>query len=165
MRPSTPPTLDEIATRYGGWIRGKLRSRFAADADDLEQEAMLRMAQALPRMRKTDDESVRALISRVLRSVMVDEVRRRKRIPPPSEAADDVADPRAADTERADARDAAETVEALFGYLTEEQRRILVLRFQHGLGFREISEILEIPQGTVAGWYSRAVGVLKENLS
>jgi len=37
-----------------------------SEADDLEREAMLRIAQALPRMRKTDVESVRALISRVL---------------------------------------------------------------------------------------------------
>jgi RNA polymerase sigma-70 factor (ECF subfamily) len=163
MRPP-PPSLVDVANRYGGWIRGKLRSRFPAEADDLEQDAMLRIAQALPRMQATEERSLRALISRVLRSVMVDEVRRKKRLPVVEEAAGEVAATTAAPGDAVAGAEDAAKAKARFGYLTEEQRRILTLRFQHGLAFRQIAEILGVPQGTVAGWYSRALGVLRESL-
>jgi len=78
-------------------------------------------------------------------------VRRRKLSLPPSEAAEEAVDPRSEETARSETREAAERVEALFGVLSDDQRRILTLRFRHGLGFREIAQILGIKQGTIAG--------------
>ncbi|MAG54836.1 MAG: hypothetical protein CMJ83_00940 [Planctomycetes bacterium] len=157
------PTLGEISQRYGGWIRARIRPRFPHEAEDLEQEVMLRIGQALPRMQKTGEQSLRGLISRVLRSVLVDEVRRKRRQPTPTDVAEGVADPGTVRDE-AEFQESVALVESRFGYLTNEQRRILQLRFRHGMGFRQIAEVLGVPQGTVAGWYSRALHVLRESL-
>ncbi len=41
-------------------------------------------------------------------------------------------------------------------HLRDEHRAALVLRHMEGLGYAEISEILEVPEGTAKGWVSRA---------
>ena len=49
--------------------------------------------------------------------------------------------------------------------LRAEHRAALVLRHMEGLGYAEISEILEVPEGTVKGWVSRGRAALLVLLS
>ncbi len=50
------------------------------------------------------------------------------------------------------------------GRLTEQERRILLLRAVGGFKYREISKILDIPMGTVMGLLSRARMQLRSKL-
>ena len=48
-------------------------------------------------------------------------------------------------------------------YLTEEEQRIIVLHVLWGYKHREISELLNIPTGSVTSKYKRAVDKIKAN--
>ena len=50
------------------------------------------------------------------------------------------------------------------GLLTEQERRILMLRAVGDFKYREIAEILDIPMGTVMGLLSRARSQLRNKL-
>jgi RNA polymerase sigma factor (sigma-70 family) len=54
-------------------------------------------------------------------------------------------------------REAAEAVVEALGCLGDEQREVIELKFYSGLTFREISEVLGIPQGTAATRYRAAL--------
>lgn len=49
--------------------------------------------------------------------------------------------------------------------LRAEHRAALVLRHMEGLGYAEISEVLEVPEGTAKGWVSRGRAALLVILS
>ena len=162
--------LEEVYACYGSWIRAKVR-RYLPDAwEDGVQEVLVKLQPALEHMRETREEALRALVSRTVRSVCIDEIRRRARQPAAgsteAEAApEELADPAASGDE---ARDQAEEqaellarVRGIWNGLAERERHILELRFRDGLSFREIAEILVVPQGSVAGWYSRAIARLR----
>ncbi|HSG81743.1 MAG TPA: RNA polymerase sigma factor [Gemmatimonadota bacterium] len=76
------------------------------------------------------------------------------------EAADPAADP-AADAER---HDLQRRVWRAISQLPEDHREIFVLRDYHDLSYREIAEVLEIPQGTVMSRLHAARKGLREIL-
>jgi RNA polymerase sigma factor (sigma-70 family) len=163
--------LEEVYARYGGWIRGKARHYLPDAWEDVVQEVLAKLQPALERMRETREEAVRALVSRTVRSVCIDEFRRRARQPKAnssSAAADEaieVDELEAPASSREEAEEQAlllARVAVVWSGLAERERQILALRFRDGLGFREIAELLDLPQGSVAGWYSRALDKLRE---
>ena len=157
--------LERIRRTYGGWIRSRVRSRFARGWEDIEQDVMLKLGQGLPRMRETGERSLRALISRTLRSVFVDELRKRSRREEPGAAPEEPPDPAPGVSETVATRESVGLLKSAgWARLTRTQRRILKLRFEQGLSFRQIAEFLDVPQGSVAGWYSRALEALREFL-
>ncbi len=62
-------------------------------------------------------------------------------------------------------RERAETVKRALMELAEEYRGVVVLRHYEGLKFREIAEVLEIPEGTVKSRMAEALGQLNRILS
>jgi RNA polymerase sigma-70 factor (ECF subfamily) len=54
--------------------------------------------------------------------------------------------------------------EACLNILPDEERNILILHIVSGLKRREISELLEIPMGTVATKYNRALEKIKKHM-
>lgn len=52
-------------------------------------------------------------------------------------------------------RERKEELVATLQELRPEHRAALVLRHMEGLGYAEISEIMEVPEGTAKGWVSR----------
>lgn len=161
--------LEEVYASYGDWIRGKVR-RYLPDAwEDGVQEVLVKLQPALERMRETREEAVRALLSRTVRSVCIDEIRRRARMPGRTSADAETAPEELEDRapSGAEVEEEAETrsrVTAVWNALPERERHILELRFRDALSFREIAEVLDVPQGSVAGWYSRALARLREAL-
>jgi RNA polymerase sigma-70 factor (ECF subfamily) len=127
---------------------------------------MLKLVQALPGLRDQRIEPTRAFISRTMRSVCIDEWRRRAQRPRTEDASELALDDRRTESppDAATARESRESVRAAWRDLPERDRAILELRFDDGLGFREIAEVLGVPQGSVAGWYSRALASLREKL-
>jgi len=157
--------VGEAYARYGSWIRGKVRRYLPDMWEDGVQDVLVKLQPALARLRETREEAVRALVSRTVRSVCIDELRRRARLPAADAAGGGLeelaagAPPDAAEGDELRAR-----VARVWGTLAARERRILMLRFRDGLSFREIAEVLDVPQGSVAGWYSRAIARLREAL-
>lgn len=128
-----------------------------ADAEDATQLALIAIVRALPSFDGRSKFSTWAY--RVATNAALDEVRRIRRRPLPTE------DPLAtASTGRRAApvtRDGAESVESrivvqeALALLPEEYRTALVLRHIADLEYEEIAEILEVPVGTVRSRLSR----------
>lgn len=163
-------SLEQVYERYGNWIRRRVRHHLPDAWEDGVQEVLVKLQPALERMRETREEAVRALVSRTVRSVCIDELRLRARRPgaattETAAAAEELADPASSGGDAND--DAEEQAEVLarvaeiWNGLAERERQILGLRFRDGLSFREIAELLDVPQGSVAGWYSRAIARLR----
>jgi RNA polymerase sigma-70 factor (ECF subfamily) len=60
-----------------------------------------------------------------------------------------------------DLKEAAEEIAAALERLPVEQREVVELRIYGGLTFREIAEVLAVPQGTVATRYRTALQRLR----
>lgn len=170
LPPARRCSLEGVYARYGPWIRSKIRRYLRRDHDDALQDVLLKLHGALGNLRADREEAVRALVGRTVRSVCIDELRRESRRPAadPDVAAEQLADrvPDAAQSaERAeDEASRSHRLQRGWHTLPERDRQILRLRFHDGLSFREIAELLAVPQGSVAGWYSRAIARLQETV-
>jgi RNA polymerase sigma-70 factor (sigma-E family) len=129
-----------------------------AEAEDLVQECLLKVARRWSRVRSMDQP--RAYARRILINLATDGARGRARRrveldPVPNGGAERSVDPLAAfDTH-------AELVEAL-GRLPPRQRAVLVLRYFHDLTEVQAAEILGCPPGTVKSNASRGLARLRE---
>jgi len=141
--------------RYGYVLTGN-----AHDADDLVQEALIRLRGAWKRVRRTDDPIgyVRTTMARLHISTW----RRRRREHLTHDVPDTGRDdPRLAEVETEVARGSAETVWHLMATLPPRQRAVLVLRFYEHLSDAEIATTLGISSGTVRSQASRALEKLR----
>jgi RNA polymerase sigma-70 factor (sigma-E family) len=129
-----------------------------AEAEDLVQECLLKVARLWPRVRSMDQP--RAYARRILINLATDGARGRARRrveldPVPNGGAERLVDPLATfDTH-------AELVEAL-GRLPPRQRAVLVLRYFHDLTEVQAAEVLGCPPGTVKSNASRGLARLRE---
>jgi RNA polymerase sigma factor (sigma-70 family) len=123
-------------------------SRNAADADDLAQSAIERAlrssAQWQPGTR------LDSWAYRIMRNLWIDTARarsRRERIEAPPEQAERLGeDPR----ESMDASIDLKRMMAAMERLPDEQREVVALILIEGFGYREVSEMLDLPMGTVS---------------
>jgi RNA polymerase sigma factor (sigma-70 family) len=123
-------------------------SRNAADADDLTQAAIERAL----RSREQWEAGTRldSWLYRIMRNLWIDTARARSRKEkyeaPPEEAEIVGEDPR-------DAMDASLELKramAAMERLPDEQREVVALILIEGFGYREVSEMLDLPIGTVS---------------
>ena len=130
-----------------------------AEAEDLVQECLLKVARRWPRVRRMDQP--RAYARRVLVNLAVDGARgraRRHRELGAEAAASLIAiDPLPAVDTR------AELLQAL-GQLPARQRAVLVLRYFNDLTEAQVAEVLGCPAGTVKSSASRGLARLREAL-
>ena len=131
-----------------------------AEAEDLAQECLLKVARRWPRVRRM--EQPQAYARRILVNLAVDgargRARRRSELEPEA-----VADPIAVDPlPELDLR--AELLQAL-GQLPARQRAVLVLRYFNDLTEAQVAEVLGCPQGTVKSSASRGLARLREALA
>lgn len=123
-------------------------SRNGADADDLAQAAIERAL----RSRDQWQEGTRldSWIYRIMRNLWIDTVRartRKEKHEAPEEAALGVGDdPREALDASLELKRAMDAMERL----PDEQREIVALILIEGFGYREVSEMLDMPIGTVS---------------
>jgi RNA polymerase sigma-70 factor (ECF subfamily) len=158
------PGLEEVHARYGSWIRTRMRRFLGPEWEDAAQDVLLKLGPALANLRDPREEVVRALVSRTVRSVCIDTLRRRARRQSAIEADDRIEAPSAPVEAEAERRELIDSVRGRWQQLPERERRIVKLRLDDGLSFRAIAELLDVPQGSVAGWYSRALAQLREGL-
>ena len=146
--------FDELVRRYQRRIFNLARALTSndGDAEDLAQEAFVRAYRAIRRFR--GDSTFKTWLYRVATNVIRTHMARQKRRGAfwgPSLDADEPGAPaRAISREDVEAdviaRDAID--KALAG-LPEELRIAVTLRDVHGLGYREIADLLDVPIGTV----------------
>jgi RNA polymerase sigma-70 factor, ECF subfamily len=157
------PTWEEVARDHGRFLYG-VAYRLAgneSDAQDLAQEALLRVRKGLETYRPG---ALQGWLARIVTNVFLDEVRRKRRRPtsalpddpdlvvPPSAAADEVA------------RGLSDEVQAALNALPDDFRTAVVLSDIADLSYEEIAQSIGAPVGTVRSRIHRGRRLLREEL-
>jgi RNA polymerase sigma-70 factor (ECF subfamily) len=138
------------------------------EAEDIAQEAFLRLYRALPGLR--GDCRVMTWLYKVVSRLVIDHFRRekvRRRLfffRRGDEDADPVvryADPAASPRDQLLGREARDCLLRAMKQLSARQRAVFVLRHQEGLSLKEIAALLGIREGTVKVHLHRAVRYLR----
>ncbi len=133
-----------------------------ADAADATQEALIALVRGLPRFDGRASFSTWAY--RVTTNACLDEMRRRKRRPDPGLPANEV-QPLGQSPHLDDQTTDRLVIDQALRDLPEEFRSAVVLRDVLGLDYAEISDVLEIPPGTVRSRIARGRSHLARRLS
>ena len=137
-------------------------SRNGADADDLAQTTVERALRS--RDQWQPGSRLDSWLYRIMRNLWIDTVRsrgRREKHEAPEDAAQDVGeDPR----EAMDASMELQRAMSAMERLPDEQREVVALILIEGFGYREVSEMLELPIGTVSSRLVRGRTALLEML-
>jgi RNA polymerase sigma-70 factor (ECF subfamily) len=154
-----------IARRWREPIR-RLCARMTGDAEsaeDLAQEALARL------LAHAGDYRQKARLGTYLRRIALnlcfDEGRRSRRRPGSLSEGEALEAPGPLPAARAARRERAALVKAALDRLPEHYRAVVVLRHYEDLKFREIAEVLDIPQGTVKSRMAEALSRLARMLA
>jgi RNA polymerase sigma-70 factor (ECF subfamily) len=158
------PTWEAVARDYGRFLYN-VAYRLAGnddDAQDLVQEALLRVRRGLERY---EPGSLEGWLARIVTNVFLDEMRRRKRRPtdalpddpgrvlPPAPAADEVQ------------TGLSDEIQDALGELPEEFRVPVVLCDVSDLSYEQIAEATGVPIGTVRSRIHRGRRMLRAALT
>ncbi len=133
-----------------------------AEAEDVAQEAMLRLWKQAPQWR-AGEARVTTWLYRVVANLCTDRLRKRRHVD-----IDSVAEPedgRAPVSHRLMAEDRARALIAALAELPERQRQAVILRHIEGLANPEIAEILEISVEAVESLTARGKRALVQKLA
>ncbi len=133
-----------------------------AEAEDVTQEAMLRLWQQAPNWRQGEAQ-VTTWLYRVVANLCTDRLRRGARSAP-LEAAGDPADDRAEPAQNMQEAARAEALQVALNALPERQRQAVVLRHIEELGNPEIAEIMQISIEAVESLVARGKRALSASL-
>ena len=136
-------------------------------ANDAVQNALIAVVRGLPRF--DGRSAVSTWIYRIATNAAIDEIRRTRRAPAAADpvvlAATERADPETDTAERlADHLDQSSAVASALARVPNEFRVVLVLRYVADLDYAEISEVLDVPVGTVRSRLSRGKAALADLL-
>jgi len=132
----------------------------AANAQDITQEVFLRVFRSIKSFRRSEG-TFAVWLTRLVRNLLIDHYRRTRadRLTESIEDRLSVLEECASVDSRTDAlvsgREAGELVQAALQKLSPELRETVVLRDLEGLEYREIAEVLGIPEGTVKSRLNR----------
>lgn len=155
--------LDELLKRHQGYVYALVRrmTRTEADAQDATQEALVAIVRGLHRFDGRARFTTWAY--RVATNACIDHLRRDRRVAEPGlpEVEEEVTGgPPDMATTSGDRLD----LDAALATLRPDYRAAVVLRDQLGLDYAEISEVLEVPPGTVRSRIARGRAALAEAL-
>lgn len=158
------PTWEEVARDHGRFLYN-VAYRLAgndSDAQDLVQEALLRVRKGLERYQPG---SLEGWLARIVTNVFLDDVRRKRRRPTVAlpEQPDVVLPPAAAADEASE--QLSDEVQHALAALPEEFRTAVVLSDVVGLSYEEIAGSQGIPVGTVRSRIHRGRRLLRTALS
>jgi len=129
-------------------------------AEDLCQEAFVRLYRALPRF--DQGRPVAPLLFRIATNLWRDSRKRPSAIPATGEV--EAPDCRTEVADRALQRLEREAIAEAVARLRWEYRAVISLRYDQGLSYREIAEAMRVAPGTVATWLHRALDALRAGL-
>jgi len=134
-----------------------------ADAEDVVQEAFIRAYRSLDGF--DSERPFQPWLYRIAINLTLTTIHRRKQHARVTlEDAELVGDPVATDPEDRDTDELGRVALKASMALPEDQRAVLLLRVQEGLSYDQISEVLDIPLGTVMSRLNRARTKLRELL-
>lgn len=138
-------------------------SKTRSDAEDLFQEAFLKAYRFLPKFRGG---SVKGWLRRIVINTNISAHRGLKN--QPTVALDEnpgwkesIADESAGPEQLAEISDSGRRLQNALEELTQDARRVLVLREIEGLNYQEIADVLDVPKGTVRSRLARAREALR----
>jgi RNA polymerase sigma-70 factor (ECF subfamily) len=166
--------LDRLIDRYKAPLYAYLvrLSRDRGEADDLLQEVFVKVLNKLAAYGERYKFS--AWLFTVAHHAVMDRFRanaRRKEESLDSAGEDrlplayTLASPEPGPDEMLEGAERASAIRAAFDHLSAEQREIFLMRHYSELSFKEISEILDVPIGTVLARMSRAMAKMRQELS
>jgi len=142
------------------------------EAEDIAQEAFLRLHRALPEFR--GDSRVSTWLYRTVTRLAIDFMRRERlkrrlffsrRDEDDFDPVDLASDPRDNPERDLNGKQAVRRLRQALGRLSPRQRAIFTLRHYEGMSLREIAELLDIEEGTVKTHLHRAVTALRSELT
>lgn len=142
-------------------LRRLCRGR-SQDAEDLYQEALLRISRGLTGFQATG--SVAGWMCSIGRNVWIDQARRRRLDEAPL-CEETLLAPGAHPSAELEARQLGARIQEAVDQLTPKQREVFLLRHYAGLSFKEIAGVLECPLGTALARMSYAVRALRPHLA
>jgi len=153
---------EDLVRVHTRWVYGICYRFTGADhkAQDLTQEVFLRVFRSLKNFRSGEG-SFSVWLGRLTRNLLIDDYRKNK-----SERATDSLEDRLANIENTTAmsartdgllagREASEVLQGALQKLSPELRETVILRDLQELEYREIAEVLQIPEGTVKSRLNR----------
>jgi len=126
----------------------------ADDAEDISQEAFVKVFQALPRFRR--EAAFSTWLYRIVTNLCLARIRRNRAVV----ALDSVGEMRSSEDPSRRVTESLLTRQVL-SQMVPELRAILLLRDQLGLSYREISRTIAVPVGTVRSRLSKARAVFR----
>ncbi len=156
---------DILENRKSAYLLALQLLRNPEDAMDISQEAVLKFYSSLSRFNRTC--SVRPWLMKITRNLAIDFMRRRKTrgYEKPAEKID-CAGCETASPEYILAKDERQKIVWLaLSALNDKYREIIIFRDYNDLSYREISEVLDIPIGTVMSRLHKARMILREKLT
>jgi RNA polymerase sigma-70 factor (ECF subfamily) len=156
-------TVEQVIAEHGAAI-ARVAAAFEADRvrrDDLMQEILVAIWQALPRFR--GEASLKTFVLRIAHYRAVDHVLREKNKPARDEIDEQHPDDRPTPERRASLEQQAERLLAAVRQLPLEQRQLVTLALE-GLPHQEIAGVLGISVNNVAVRLSRARSALQAQL-
>lgn len=130
------------------------------EAMDLAQETFVRAFASLRRYRP--DGRFEAWLRRIVTNLCLNHLRR-----PPSVSLEEVELDEATDSDPARiflAQEKAHAIQQAIDNLPPDYRAVIVLRFTEGLSYREMSEVLNLPESTIDTRLHRAKKMLRQRL-
>lgn len=147
-------------------VLGYLRSRGAADAEEVLGDVFLHVARGIHGF-EGQEAGFRSWVFVIATSRLRDERRRRRRKPTPDHL-DAAIEDRLEDTvdvaTEVEQAAAAAAVQRLLQVLTPDQRAVIELRVFADLGSHEVATILDKPVGAVKALHRRGLGALRREL-
>jgi RNA polymerase sigma factor (sigma-70 family) len=159
-----PSAARRLAERHLGRVLGFAARMLGdrAEAEDVAQEAMLRLWQIAPRWR-AGEARVATWLYRVTANLCTDRLRRRR--PLPLEAAGEPPDPAPSAATALIAADRHAALEAALLRLPDRQRAAVVLRHIEGLSNPEIGAVMEVSVEAVESLIARGRRALAADLA
>lgn len=158
--------FERIVKRYQNplfnFIHKYLGDRYAAE--DLTQEAFLRIFQAAPQFEARAGAKVSTWIFKIAYNLSMNEIKRRRRY---QSFQDDLHDKEMAGrrlSETTELRELEKEVMSALSNFPESQKAALLLRVNEGLSYREISGVLSVSIPSVEALIFRARKSLREHL-
>ncbi|MCH2100825.1 MAG: sigma-70 family RNA polymerase sigma factor [Planctomycetes bacterium] len=156
--------FDQLVSEMGPRLKGYFLRQGAqnATAEDLTQLVFVRVFQA--RQRYKSSGRLDAYLLRIAHNLWIDS-RRRKRFLTGGDDLPDAVDSSPGPAEEAVAGDRASVLRAALGRLPVETRELLELAVLQRLPYQEVSEILDIPVGTVKSRVYYSLRKLRDKLA
>lgn len=135
----------------------------AADADEVAQEAFLRLWIQAARWNPDGGASLRTWLSRVVMNLCIDRFRMKK--PVPLDDAGELADTRASSLESIQAADRHRLVQNVMQSLPDRQRIAVSLAYLSEMSVNDVAETMDLTAGAVESLLVRARRSLRKRLN